>query len=153
VICERCGRVAPTAAVTFRSLLGLLVVRRTRELSAELCRDCLGEVFRGYTLVTAVGGWWGIISFFLTPVVLGQNVRQYLASRGLARPAAGAEQALAVAERTRPLVDNRAQWVNARLAQGCGLRQVAEELAREEGADPVAVEVTLRLLTWRGGNR
>ena len=147
MICERCGRVAPTAAVTFRSQIGMLVVRRTRELSGELCRDCLGEVFRDYTLHTAVGGWWGVISFFLTPVVLAQNFGQFLASRGLARPAPGAEQALAVAERTRPLVDGRAEGVNRRLAQGCGLHEVAQELARDEGADPVAVEVTLRLLS------
>lgn len=150
MICERCGRIAPTAAVTFRSLLGLVIGWHTHDYSAELCRDCAGQVFRQFTLRTAVGGWWGLVSFFLTPVVLARNVRELVAIRGLARPAAGAEQALAVAERTRPLVDSRAEWVNGRLAQGCGLREVAEELAREEGADPVAVEVTLRLLTRSG---
>lgn len=146
MICERCGRVAPTSAVIFRQVLGFVVARSTRELSGELCRDCLGQIFRRFSLVTAVGGWWGIISFFVTPLYLAQNLRQYWASRGLARPAPDAELALTVAERTRPLVDARAEWVNGRLAQGCGLHEVALELASLENADPIAIEVTLRLL-------
>jgi hypothetical protein len=40
------------------------------------------------TVVTATLGWWGVISFFCTPVILFNNVFRYLSCLGMAAPTA-----------------------------------------------------------------
>lgn len=72
--CEFCGTRAPVTAVVFRQNTGMLVFRQTRTWEGHACRDCGKAIFRRATLHTALLGWWGTISFFLTPVLLVLNV-------------------------------------------------------------------------------
>jgi hypothetical protein len=76
-LCQTCG-CTPAAQVTFRKHQGLIVLMVFRRVSGTYCRDCGLEVFRSMTAATLVQGWWGVFSFFITPIVVLVN----LANRG-----------------------------------------------------------------------
>ena len=84
--CKFCSVEGPTQAVCFEQNIGMLYARRRRKIQADLCRPCIGMVFRSFTLTTLFLGWWGLISLFLTPVILFSNVSQYLSARQLPNP-------------------------------------------------------------------
>lgn len=84
--CASCGIEGPTQFVSFRQNIGLVVMRLTNKVEAELCRPCMVRCFRSYTLTTLFVGWWGVISFLMTPVFLFQNLCQYISARKLAEP-------------------------------------------------------------------
>ena len=84
--CQFCGVEGPTQAVCFEQNIGMLYARRGTKVEAELCRPCIGMYFRSFTLTTLFIGWWGIISLFMTPVILFSNVSQFLRARHLPAP-------------------------------------------------------------------
>ncbi len=71
-LCAICG-CTPAAYATFRQHTGLILVWLLRTRRGMFCRDCGLETFRGMTALTLLGGWWGVVSFFITPVVLLLN--------------------------------------------------------------------------------
>lgn len=81
--CQRCGAVVYTKRVTLFRNIGLIVIGLRNVLTADLCRRCISSEFWSRTLVTFFLGWWGVISFFLTPIFLVANVFAYLGSLSL----------------------------------------------------------------------
>jgi hypothetical protein len=81
--CQVCQREAPTARVTFHQNIGALIMRFTKKIEGDLCRPCAERHFREMTLTTALLGWWGIISFIVTPFLLVMNVSAYMRARQL----------------------------------------------------------------------
>ncbi|MFZ1087043.1 MAG: hypothetical protein WAN35_18930 [Terracidiphilus sp.] len=88
--CKICGVEGPTKDVTFYQNIGMLVTRQWAKVEGELCRPCIGRYFRSYSLTTLFLGWWGVISFVVTPFILINNVFQYLRASQLAEPGIGA---------------------------------------------------------------
>ena len=80
-VCQLCGTAGPTHYVEFRQNVGLVLLRLHRAVKGHLCSRCVREQFGSMTTVTLFGGWWGLISFFLTPVILVANVVQYLGAK------------------------------------------------------------------------
>jgi hypothetical protein len=72
--CQLCRASGPVADVHYWQNTGLLIVRQQREVAGRLCRTCSLRSFRDLTLHTLFFGWWGMISFFVTPVFLVLNV-------------------------------------------------------------------------------
>ena len=72
--CEACGTVGPVLRVTYRQNTGMLILRQSRTVEGELCKRCSGSVFTRMTLHTFFLGWWGMISFVLTPIFLINNL-------------------------------------------------------------------------------
>lgn len=85
-LCQRCGAVAPLKYIEFHRHVGMLVLMHHTTTRAHLCRNCIGAVYWSHTGVTALAGWWGIISFFVTPFVLIYNTIKYLMALSLAAP-------------------------------------------------------------------
>jgi hypothetical protein len=77
VVCENCGKVAPTQFVSFNQNIGAIVLRFYKHIDAYLCKSCIKVFFKKYTLTTLFLGWWGIISFFFTPFILLSNIITY----------------------------------------------------------------------------
>jgi hypothetical protein len=85
--CELCGAARPTHSAELNQNIGLLVMRLSRKVAGQLCSDCLETQFWSTTLITLVAGWWGLISFLVTPFYLLGNLISYLvAVWDLARP-------------------------------------------------------------------
>ncbi len=81
--CQSCGRHAPTRHVVLYQNIGLLIMRLGKSIDGHLCKACIGKNFWNYTLVTFFLGWWGIVSFFLTPFFLINNVARYVGCLGM----------------------------------------------------------------------
>jgi len=75
--CRFCGCV-PAADTTFRGHRGMLVIMQFRHVRGPFCRDCGLATFRKMTADTLIQGWYGYISFVVTPVTVLIN----LARRG-----------------------------------------------------------------------
>jgi hypothetical protein len=84
--CQSCGRHAPTMHMTYRQNIGLIVLRLPKTVQGHLCRACGKKYFWEMTAISAVFGWWGVISFFYTLVSIPANVAQYIAARKLPEP-------------------------------------------------------------------
>jgi hypothetical protein len=76
--CESCGRSNSTLPATLYQNIGMIAVFRYRTLKGTFCKLCITHYFWEYTLVTVALGWWGVISFFLTPLMLVNNLFYFL---------------------------------------------------------------------------
>ena len=65
-------------------------MRFHKSIKGNLCKDCINEHFWPFTGITLVLGWWGLISFIVTPFMLLNNIGRYVASLGLEAPPHGA---------------------------------------------------------------
>jgi len=79
--CKACGQFKPTINGSLNRHIGAVVLMYHRHISGYMCKDCIGRIFWEYTPLTCAAGWWGMISFFVTPVVLVNNVAYYVRSR------------------------------------------------------------------------
>lgn len=77
-LCEVCGKAADLKYVEFYENRGALVMRYHREIKGNLCKDCISKYFWKFTLTTISIGWFGTISFLITPVYITNNVFRYL---------------------------------------------------------------------------
>jgi hypothetical protein len=81
--CQVCQRAVPTVSVTLMQNIGMLVARQSKTLRGPLCRPCGIQAFKSMTLTTMFLGWWGVISFFLTPIFLIANLVAWSSLRAL----------------------------------------------------------------------
>jgi hypothetical protein len=88
--CRVCGR-EPTRFVRFEQNIGLVVLRFGRVVEGDFCRDHIGSAFAETTLITLLFGWWGVISFFASFLIIPSNIREYWRARDLPRPATPAQ--------------------------------------------------------------
>ena len=77
VLCEMCGREAPTRYIELNQNIGALLVRFSKTIKGNLCSSCVNYYFRTFTFNTFLLGWWGFISFFVTPFFIINNIFQY----------------------------------------------------------------------------
>jgi hypothetical protein len=76
--CQICGANETTVQVSFSSNIGAVIMRFVQSISANMCRSCLHKEFWKYTATNFFLGWWGVISFFVTPINLLTNTFVYI---------------------------------------------------------------------------
>jgi len=86
-LCEFCGAPAPTRYVELHENVGAMVTRFHRSVKGNLCKACIQAFFWNFTGKTITLGWWGVISFFITPFILLNNTARVLPSIGMQGPA------------------------------------------------------------------
>lgn len=79
--CRACGQPRPTLNGSLHRHIGAVVLMFHARISGHLCKECIERIFWQFTPLPLAAGWWGIISFFVTPVVLVNNVAFYVRSR------------------------------------------------------------------------
>ena len=138
MICQRCGVEAPTKYVAFYENVGALVVRFSKSTQGELCKSCIHKYFWTHTLKSATLGWWGTISFFVTPFFLLNNIVRYAGCLVMAPVPPGAVPP----ELTSDVIENispHAQQIFDRLRNGEQLSEVAEDVSRFCGASAAQI--------------
>jgi len=100
ICCDECGAYATTKWVAFGQVIGMVIVFRIQTVRGNLCKSCIHEHFWEYTLVTLVFGWWGVMSFLMTPFVLLNNVIRYVLC--LRMPPVPREQPASLAAAAKP---------------------------------------------------
>lgn len=76
--CEHCGQERVTLKAQFYENVSYFYERQQRSLDAKLCLPCAAKVFRRFTIRTLFGTWWGLIGFFLGPIILVFNTAWFL---------------------------------------------------------------------------
>lgn len=79
-VCQLCGSYAKTKYVEFYQNIGALLLRFHKSIKGRLCKKCITKTFWNYTLTNLFLGWWGVISFLITPFYIVNNIFRYLTS-------------------------------------------------------------------------
>jgi hypothetical protein len=87
--CQQCGATAPVKHVAFYQNIGMFFMRQQSSIEGELCKRCINRAFVKTTVTTLFLGWWGMISFVVTPFFLINNIVRFLGSIGMSASAAG----------------------------------------------------------------
>ena len=95
--CQACQTFGPVKQVMFLQQIGAVIIRFHRRVEGQLCRNCVNEHFAKTTLITSLLGWWGLISFILTPFFLLNNVIRYLSCLGLKPVDEGSQRGMGLA--------------------------------------------------------
>ena len=80
-LCKVCMQPRPTISGAMNRHIGAIVLMFHSHITGHLCKDCIGQVFCRFTPLTLGAGWWGILSFFITPLVIVNNIAFYVRSR------------------------------------------------------------------------
>lgn len=141
--CQSCGIEAPTKYVSYHQNIGALVMRFSKSVQGNLCKNCVHKHFWSLTGTTAVLGWWGMISLIVTPFFLINNVVRYSLCLGMepvppdAIPPQLDEEAV---RRIQP----HAQRLFERLNDGEDLRMLVVDTADRAGVTPGQVMLFLQ---------
>lgn len=145
MICQACGVEAATEHVSFHQNIGLLVVRLSKSVSGDLCKSCIHKNFWSLTGATALMGWWGVISFIVTPFILLSNVIQYATCLRMEPVPAGAEPVVLTAQ-VAARIEPHADVLVYRLQQGTPLEDALQEAADRSGTSVADVKLYLKVV-------
>ena len=76
--CQICGANKTTVLADFSGNIGAIIMRFERSIRGNMCKVCVHQQFWKYTAMNLFLGWWGVISFFITPFYLFTNTAVYL---------------------------------------------------------------------------
>jgi hypothetical protein len=71
--CQVCGNVRQTSTVTFQHNIGMIVLRQTRSIQANMCKTCMRSKYWEYMGKNLLLGPWGIVSAIVTPIYMVTN--------------------------------------------------------------------------------
>jgi len=91
--CDNCGIPAETKYVEFYENIGLIIIRHSQSIKGSFCKHCINYYFWNFTGKTMLFGWWGIISFVITPFILLNNILRFIFTVGMKKPFAQIESA------------------------------------------------------------
>jgi hypothetical protein len=76
--CSRCGRTEYTQHLVFKQNVSYFFARKERQLSGDLCFLCASRTFASVELTTLFGTWWGMIGFWVGPLYIVHNLKEYI---------------------------------------------------------------------------
>lgn len=76
--CQSCFQFTPTENLTFRQNIGMVFMRHYRRIEGNFCAACAEQYFWRFTGITMLLGWWGMISFIVSPFFILGNLYNYL---------------------------------------------------------------------------
>ena len=130
--CTSCGNVAEVRDVNFLVRIGMVITGLTHSKEGRLCTPCIRRTFWLCEGLTMLLGWWGIYSFFATPVILVFNVILYFSAFRMPAYPVDPPPALLhfdVEARLNPYRDE----IFERVFKGETMQQVAEDIAARTG--------------------
>ena len=135
MICQDCGVESPTKFVAFYQNIGALIIRFPSSIEGYLCKSCIHRHFWTMTGITLVLGWWGTISFIVTPFFLLNNIGRYLFCLGMPAASDGAKSPKLTHEAVER-IEPYAEQLFKRLKRGEDLETVAASIAKSAGVTP-----------------
>ncbi len=82
-LCENCGLPAQTTYVEFYENVGMIFMRQHRSVKGNFCKSCIDYYFWNLTGKTMLLGWWGLISFIISPFILLNNLIRFVFTLGM----------------------------------------------------------------------
>ncbi len=81
--CQSCGLPVETQYVEFYENVGMIFMRQHRNAKGNFCKSCIDYYFWNFTGKTILLGWWGTISFIVTPFILFNNFLRFIFTLGM----------------------------------------------------------------------
>jgi len=145
MICQACGIEAATKYVSFHENIGVLFMRFSRSMQGNLCKNCIHKHFWKMTGTTAVVGWWGMISFIVTPFFLLNNIGRY--AMCLRMPPVGPDATIpSLSSEEFDRISPLANGMFDRLNGGQAFEVVVAEVAESAGVTPGQVLAFIRAI-------
>jgi hypothetical protein len=147
--CSVCGCNAPTHYVEFYQNIGALVMRFSKSVRGNLCKRCINEHFYKFTLTTACVGWFGLISLFVTPIFIINNVVRFCGTIGMktvdavAPVAPEAHPTLSLTPDDVQMIEPFRDELLTRLKSGENMDRVTAHVAARAGVSAIQVELFL----------
>lgn len=135
MICQGCGVEAATKYVSFHQNIGAVFLRFSSSIDGSLCKSCIHKHFWKMTGTTFFLGWWGTISFIVTPFLLLNNVGRYAMCLGMPGVASDAVPPR-LSDRDLALITPHAKQLFERVGRGEDLADVAASTAVLAGVTP-----------------
>jgi len=132
MMCQSCGENAELRDSDFGMNIGAFIVRFHWVKQGRMCATCIHKTFWAYTLTTLLLGWWGVISFFVTPFILLMNIFTY-ATVFLMKPYPIDPGPTALCAAVVSKLEPYRGEIFRRLFKGEGMQQVAEEIGARVG--------------------
>jgi hypothetical protein len=145
MICECCGIEAATKQVRFYQNIGAFVVRFHKSIAGSLCKSCINQYFWKFTLTNCALGWWGTVSFFITPFLILNNIIRYMGTLGLSRVPDGAV-ATSLTESEVRRIDPFAYEIASRLNGDEKLSQICPDVSYRAGVTPGQVFLYVQMV-------
>jgi hypothetical protein len=118
-------------------------MRFHKKFQGRVCKRCLHKLFFEYAGISAVAGWWGVISMIVNPFMILIDIFQYLTRLTMPPVPANAK----FPQLTQMEIDRLEPETTAifqRLNTGANLETVVTEIARRENVTPGQVILFLR---------
>jgi hypothetical protein len=142
--CQSCGENGDTKHVVFYQNIGMVIMRSSKTVEGELCKTCINQVFWKFTLITAVLGWWGMISLIVTPLFLINNIGRFLGTIGMKAPGqipAAPHPTVSLTADARARLTPFVPEIQARISAGEPREVVCENVARKAGVSAYQAEL------------
>lgn len=118
----------------------------------EFCKSCVHKKFWKMTLVNLFLGWWGVISFFVTPVFILLNIVRYALCLGMPPvPALAVRPELT--DQIIAAIRPHTEQVISRLNAKGDWKKIAADTAYVSGATPGQVLLYIRALVQAAQNK
>lgn len=79
--CQLCGNPRQTAQAEFTRNVGMIVVRQTHKINANMCKTCLNKNYWEFMGKNLLLGPWGTISLIVTPIYFITNTVSYISAK------------------------------------------------------------------------
>ena len=145
MLCETCGIEAVTKHVEYHQNIGALIMRFHKTVEGEMCKSCVHKYFWQLTLTNLFLGWWGVISLFLTPIFILNNLVRYTLCLGMA-PVPRSAQRPMLTEQVIAAIQPHAPQIIDRLNAKENLNQIAKDTSYTCGATPGQVLLYIHAL-------
>lgn len=152
MFCQCCGIEAPTKKTAFYQNIGALVMRFSQSVEGNLCKDCIHKNFWKMTTTTFFLGWWGTISFIVTPFFLLNNIGRYLMA--LPMPPVPPDASVPrLTNQDREKIAPHLEALMTRLEEeDADFQEVAEEFADRLDVTPGQIALALREMADQADN-
>jgi hypothetical protein len=152
MICQDCGVEAKTKHVSFHQNIGLLILRIPKTVEGRLCKSCIHKHFWGMTTTTFFFGWWGTISFFVTPFFILNNVVRYMTCLSLPPVEPGATRP-ELTDEAMDKIKPYAEELFSHLNKGEDLESTADYISAKAGVTPGQVVLFLQAIAHAQSQR
>lgn len=145
IICQSCGIKAPTRFVEFNQNIGAFIERYHKKVSGYFCKSCINRYFWSFTGTTLILGWWGIISFWVTPFFIFSNLYYYLGALFLSNSTMKAPQNMLTDSASKRIYSFEDEILN-RIRSDESLEHIVEDITFRAKVTPEQVLLYLALL-------
>ena len=133
-VCTVCGVLAQTKYVEFGRVSGYLIFTKSTTETGTMCKSCIEKSFRQATVATALTGWWSILGFFSTPVMLVHNIIRFWLCRKLHPVPRGASRPSLNEFKIQSFTQCDSQ-IRVALRPGCNFQEVVNTLSEKLKVD------------------